>query len=268
MLLIRKFVGYGSAAVGLGVISALALVQAGEAAGLPINSSNQAPIASVPLQAATPSAQCTVALNAITAAGTQDATEDASERATAKTNPDAPADLSEDQSEQAAMNSLRNAARAACLPPATPQCTAALAAVQATRTQDQTEDASERAIAKTSATDAADVNEDKSERAALKSLFDTVRTACGPQRLPTTGGAAPTSQCVAAQQALKAAIAKDKAGNAAEAGAEGTAADMNEDKAELTQIFALMKNVGTACGFNREGDSFRTDFFETDSFQR
>lgn len=268
MLLIRKFVGYGATAVGLGMISALALVQAGEAAGLPTTGAIQAPIASVELQAATPSSQCTAALNAIKAAGAQDATEDASERATAKTNLDAPADLSEDQAEHVAMNSLRNAARAACLPPATPQCTAALQAVQAARTQEQSEDASERAIAKTSATDAADVNEDKSESAAIKPLFDSVRAACGPQRLPSAGGAAPTSQCVAAQQALKAAIAKDKAENAAEAGAEGTAADMSEDKAEMTQIFSLMKNVGTACGFNRDGDFFRTDSFTTDSFRR
>jgi transposase len=268
MLLIRKFVGYGATAVGLGVISALALVQAGEAAGPPTNGSIQVPTASVELPAATPSPQCTAALNAIKTAGTQDAIEDTSERATTRTNLDAPADLSEDQSEHAAMTSLRDAARAACLPPATPQCSAALSAVQSAQGHDQTEDASERAIAKTSASDAVDVNEDTSERAALKALFDSVRAACGPRRLPTTAGAAPTSQCVAAQQALKAAIAQDKAANAAEAGAEGTAADMSEDKAEMAQIFSLMKSVGTACGFSREGDSFRTDFFTTDSFRR
>ena len=87
-------------------------------------------------------------------------------------------------------------------------------------------------------------------------MFDAVRAACGPQRLPSTGGAAPTSQCVAAQQALKAAIAKAKTDQAGEAGIEGTAADTSEDKAKMAQIFSLMKNVGTACAFNREGADF------------
>jgi hypothetical protein len=258
MLMIRKFVGYGATAVGLGVILALALVQAGEAAGLPANVSSEAPAPRIELQAATPSPQCTAALSAMKTASAQDATEDASERATARTNPDAATDPTEDQAERAALKSLRDAARTTCLTPATPQCTAALQKVQAARTQEQTEDASERAIAKTTATEAADVSEDQSERAALKSLFDAAQTACGPQRLFPVGGVAPTNQCLAAQQALKAAFVKFKAENAGEVGTEGTAADMSEDKAELAQIFSLMKNVGTACGFGREGaDSFQ-----------
>ena len=262
MLLIRKFVGYGATTLALGAIAALALVQSGEAAAPAATVSGQAPVSQIVVLAATPSAQCTAALNAIRAAWTQDAAEDASERAAAKTGSDAATDPAEDQAEHAAMDSLRSAARAACLPPATPQCTAALQAVQAARAQDQTEDASERAIAKTEATEAADVSEDTSERAALKPLFSAVAAACGPQRLAPKGVTAPTSQCVAAQQALKAQIAKDKAENAAETGTEGTAADMSEDKAEMAQIFSLMKNVGTACGFDRLGaDTFRTDSF-------
>jgi len=262
MLLIRKFVGYGATTLALGAIGALALVQSGEAAGPAANVPGQAPVSQIQVLAATPSAQCTAALNAIKAAWTQDTGEDASERAAAKTSSDAATDPAEDQAEHAAMNSLRAAARAACLPPATPQCTAALQAVQAARTQDQTEDASERAIAKTAATEAADLNEDTSERAPLKPLFDAVAAACGPQRLAPKGGTAPTSQCVAAQQALKAQIAKDKAESAGEAGTEGTAADMSEDKAEIAHIFSLMKNIGTACGFDRIGaDTFRTDSF-------
>jgi hypothetical protein len=262
MLLIRKFVGYGATAIGLGVITALAFVQAGEAAGLPASMSGRAPAPLVQLQAATLSPQCTAALNAVKAASTQDALEDASERATAKTNSDAATDPTEDQAEHAAMNSLRSAARAACLPPATPQCAAALQAVQAAGTQDQTEDASERAIAKTAATEAADLSEDKSERAAMKPLFDAVRAACGPQRPASTGGAAPTSQCLAARQALQAALAKLKADNTGEAGTEGTAGDITEDKAEMAQVFSLMKNAASACGFGRDGSApFMTDTF-------
>jgi len=260
MLLIRKFVGLGATA--LAVVAALALVQSGEAAGLPANVSAQAPVQQLEALPAAPSAQCTAALNAIKAAWTQDASEDASERAAAKASPDAATDPAEDQAEHAAMNALRSAARAACLPPATPQCAAALQAVRAAATQDQTEDASERAIAKTAASEAADVNEDTAERAALKPLFAAVRTACGPLRLPLSRAGAPTSQCLAAQQALKAAIARDVAENAGESGTEGTAADMTEDRAEMAQVFSLMKNVGTACGFDRAGaDSFMTDAF-------
>jgi len=264
MLLIRKFVGYGATTLGLAAIAALALVQSGEAAAPAANVPDQAPVAQIEVLPATPSAQCTAALNAIKAAWTQDAAEDAAEPEAAKTGSDVATDPAEDQAEHAAMNSLRVAARAACLPPATPQCTAALQAVDAARTQDQTEDASERAIAKTAASEAADLNEDTSERAALKPLFAAVAAACGPQRLAPKVGTAPTSQCVAAQQALKAQIAKDKAENVGEAGTEGTAADMTEDKAEMAQIFSLMKNIGTACGFDRIG----TDTFRTDSFGR
>jgi hypothetical protein len=43
---------------------------------------------------------------------------------------------------------------------------------------------------------------------------------------------------------------------------------MSEDKAEMTQILSLMKNVGTACGHNSEGDFLRTHSFTTDSFRR
>ena len=96
----------------------------------------------------------------------------------------------------------------------------------------------------------------------LAPLFAAVAAACGPQRLAPKVSTTPTSQCVAAQQALKGQIAKDRAENAGEAGTEGTAADMSEDKAEMAQIFSLMKNIGTACGFDRLGaDTFRTDSF-------
>ena len=65
MLLIRKFVGYGATTLGLGAIAALALVQSGEAAAPAATVSGQAPVSQIVVLAATPSAQCTAALNAI-----------------------------------------------------------------------------------------------------------------------------------------------------------------------------------------------------------
>ena len=140
----------------------------------------------------------------------------------------------------------------------TAQCISARTALDAARAKDKAEDDAERAANNGGTT--ADAAEDKAEWAALKPLVDAVRSTCGFTK-PT-----PSAQCTAAVQALKTAIQKEQAEDAAEksAGTEGTAADTQEDQTEKAQILPLWNAVRTACGFGTTTHtSFQTRQFST-----
>jgi hypothetical protein len=190
---IRKLVGVGAAALALGGFFALVvapLVAAGvsnttlpgtsvstallNTAGLSFGTSTKVRVPLV-IHAATPSASCTTARQALDAAKATDKAEDAAELAAGK-----PADATEDTSERAALKPLITAAITACgftKPAPSAACAAAIQAVKAAITKEQGEDASER-TAGTEGT-AADTSEDQAERAQLSPLLGTVRTACG-----------------------------------------------------------------------------------------
>ena len=141
------------------------------------------------------------------------------------------------------------------------QCTAALSAIGSAWKADATEDQSERAAARANPDMAGDANEDQAEYSAFKALFVAARAACSPAKPRTaeTGEPvrpAPSAQCTAARDAVKAEIAKIQAGAATEGATEGTAADLTQDRADMAQLFTLMKAAAQACGFTRTDTDF------------
>jgi hypothetical protein len=140
-------------------------------------------------------------------------------------------------------------------------CVAARQAIANARLDDRAEDSNEKLDA------AADVNEDKLERAAMKALWETARTACGPQpdateaTEPAKSTTPPTDACVAAKTALKNAVVAWKANEASEKGTitEHSSADRQEDQAEFTQIKSLGQAAAAACGFGSGEHGFDRD---------
>jgi type IV secretory pathway VirB10-like protein len=188
MTLIRKLIATWPAAAALCAVIAVALAVSVSAAGSHRSQQNktsaQPPVASVESltpEAATPSASCTAARQAVTTALANEKKEDASEKTASKSASPVNTDPAEDKTENAAMKPLTNAVRAACAGQlAVPPSAACLAARQAYTTAlapDKTEDPKE----KTSSTEksTADQAEDKTEAAALTAKKTAVRTACG-----------------------------------------------------------------------------------------
>jgi hypothetical protein len=122
----------------------------------------------------------------------------------------------------------------------TASCTTSRSALAAAQARDKAEDAAELAAGKP-----ADTTEDASEMAALKPLITAAIKACGSTK-PVA-----SASCVAAMQAVKAAITKEQGEDAAEraAGTEGSTADTAEDQTEKAQLSPLLQSVRTACGF-------------------
>jgi len=122
----------------------------------------------------------------------------------------------------------------------TASCATARQALDAAKAKDKAEDAAELTAGKP-----ADATEDASEMAAFKPLITAAIKACGFTK------PAPSAACVAAMQAVKAAITKEQGEDAAErtAGTEGSAADTSEDQAERAQLSPLLSSIRTACGF-------------------
>ena len=195
---IRKFVGRGTLALGISVVTALAFaVQAGQAARITdtpqvaSSSSQRVTQTSVHLHFAlsSPSPACSSALSQLQAAFAKDVTEDMSERSANTTDTEAGADQTEDTGEAAAFKPFISAVVAACgatahegtrVPPTTiaktPACTAALQALKsafaAARAEQQTE--------LTSGTEGtpADQTEDQAAFAHVQSLWAGVKSAC------------------------------------------------------------------------------------------
>jgi hypothetical protein len=133
-----------------------------------------------------------------------------------------------------------------------PACQAAVKALADWREADRAEDAAEKLVRLQPGFDpASDVAEDLQERAALKALWDTIRTACAPQ--VATAGAPPAAQsdaCVAAKQKFKDALAAQMALEKSEkaSGFEGSTNDAAADKQEHAQLKALWDAKHAACG--------------------
>lgn len=188
MKLIRKLIATWPAAAVLCAVIALALAATVSAAGLhrsqQTNSSappQAATVETLAPEAATPSAQCTAARQAVTTALGKDASEDATEKAASKKAGPAATEPNENKTESAALKLLRDAVRTACAgQPATPPTAACLAATKAIKdaqAADKTKDASEKAAGTEKS--ASDTSEDKAEKDALKTLESTKRAACG-----------------------------------------------------------------------------------------
>ncbi len=122
----------------------------------------------------------------------------------------------------------------------TASCTTARHALDAAKAKDKVEDAAEVTAGKS-----ADATEDAAEMAVLKPLITSAIKVCGSTK------PAPSAACLAAMQAVKAAITKEQGEDAAErtAGTEGSTADTSEDQAEKAQLSPLLQTVRTACGF-------------------
>ena len=116
-------------------------------------------------------------------------------------------------------------------------CTAAFQSLKAAMAADRTEDAAERQAARTSPDLAADATEDQAERAHFRTLFSNIRTACAATRPAVTRTFTPSAQCTAAMRAVKAFWAQGRP----------------TTRAQWTQLFTLLKDARTACGF---GSSF------------
>ena len=116
-------------------------------------------------------------------------------------------------------------------------CTAALQALKAAVADDRTEDEAERQAARTNPDLAVDATEDQAERAHFHTLFSNIRTACAVTKPAETRTFTPSAQCTAAVQAVKAFWAQGRP----------------TTRAQWTQLFTLMKEARTACGF---GSSF------------
>jgi hypothetical protein len=126
-------------------------------------------------------------------------------------------------------------------------CTTAKTNLAAALATDKAEDATERA----SGASASDLAEDKAEYTARKPLVEAVRAACG------FTWPAPSAQCTAALQAMKAAFLAERSEDAAEkaAGTEDSASDVTEDQSEKAKFAPLWQSVRTSCGFGtRTGD--------------
>jgi hypothetical protein len=132
----------------------------------------------------------------------------------------------------------------------TTACTTAKTNLAAAISKDKAEDATERA----SGTSASDLAEDKAEYGARKPLVDAVRAACGFTK------PAPSAQCTAALQAMKAAFLAERSEDAAEkaAGTEGSAGDVTEDQTERAKFAPLWQAVRTSCGFGTHTGDFST----------
>jgi hypothetical protein len=188
MKLIRKLIAPWPAAAVLCAVIAVALAVSVSAAGSHRSQQNkstaQPPVASVESlapEAATPTASCTAARQAVTTALANEKKEDATEKAALKSASPVNSDPAEDKTENAAMKPLTAAVRTACAgQPAAPLSAACLAARQGYTTAlapDKTEDPKE----KTSSTEksTADQAEDKTEAAALTAKKTALRAACG-----------------------------------------------------------------------------------------
>jgi hypothetical protein len=155
----------------------------------------------------------------------------------------------------------------AAVPAVTPSgtCATAQSNFAASKAQDKTEDTTERANASSDANfKASEVTEDKNENAARKPLVDAVRAACG------TTKAAPSPQCAAALQSLKAAFQAEQGEDAAEksAGTEGSAGDATEDPSERSRMMPLFQAIGNSCVWNgHDGHFARTGSTNSFSFQ-
>lgn len=186
---IRKLIAAWPAAAVLCAVIALALAATVSAAGShrsqPTNISSTQPQAasvdSLAPEAATPSAPCTAARQAVTTALGKDKDEDATEKAASKKASPANTEPTEDKTESVVLKPLRDAVRTACVgQPATPPTAACLAATKAIKdaqAADKTKDASEKAAGTEKS--ASDKSEDKAEKEALKALESTKRAACG-----------------------------------------------------------------------------------------
>lgn len=141
------------------------------------------------------------------------------------------------------------------------QCAAALGAIGSAWKADASEDQSERAAARANPDMAVDPSEDQAEFAAFKALFVAARTECSPTPKPASfetgepSRPAPSVQCTAAQDALKAEITSIRAAATTEGATEGTAADLTQDRSDMTQLFTLMKAAAQACGFTTRTDT-------------
>ena len=204
---IRKFVGRGTLALGIGAVVALAVaVQSGQAAR--VNdasqvSSSSAQVAQTPsvhlnftLVSTSPSPACTTAMGQLQAQVASDMAEDVTERSTNTTDTEAGADATEDTTERAAFKPLIAAIVAACgttshvghkapIVAKTPACAAALQALKAGFAQARAEQQAE--VANGSEATAADQAEDQTEFGHLQSLWGGVKTACWTTRSTTTG---------------------------------------------------------------------------------
>jgi type IV secretory pathway VirB10-like protein len=163
----------------------------------------------------------------------------------------------------AADKKLVKAVRPALTPSGT--CATAQSNLASAKAQDKAEDTTERANASADANfKASDVAEDKAESAARKPLLDAVRAACG------TTKAAPSPQCAAALQSLKAAFQAEQGEDTSEksAGTEGTAGDATEDQSERSRMLPLFQAIGSSCQWNgHDGHFARTGSTRSYSFQ-
>ena len=194
---IRKFVGRGTLALGIGVIVALVVaVQSGQAARVNdaahVSTAAAATQTSIHLNFTTlssPSAACTTAMGQLQAQVASDVAEDVTERSTNASDTEAGADATEDATERAAFKPLIAAIVAACgttshvghkapIVAKTPACAAALQALKAGFAQARAEQLAE--VANGSEATAADQAEDQAEAAHLQSLWGAVKTACAP----------------------------------------------------------------------------------------
>lgn len=116
-------------------------------------------------------------------------------------------------------------------PPSAP-CTSAIQAIKEAVVADRSEDLAEWHLAKAEGESAVDQSEDAAELGNFKSLFAAARTACAPAA-PVTVKPAPSAQCTAAAQALKAAWAQGRP----------------TTKAQSQQLQTLFQAVRSACGF-------------------
>lgn len=114
-------------------------------------------------------------------------------------------------------------------------CTSAIQAIKDAVVADRSEDLAEWHLAKAEGESAVDESEDASELANFKSLFAAARAACAPAApaAPVTFRPAPSAQCTAAVQALKAAWAQGRP----------------TTTAQWQQLQTLFQAVRSACGF-------------------
>ena len=146
----------------------------------------------------------------------------------------------------------------------TAACATAKTKLAAAMAKDKAEDATERTNATSDPNfKTSDVAEDKVEFTARQPLADAVRAACGFTK------PAPSSQCGAALQSLKAAFKAEQGEDAAEksAGTEGTLGDVTEDQTERSRMVPLFQAIRTSCVLDTHGafskvGSIRTLWFQ------
>ena len=113
-------------------------------------------------------------------------------------------------------------------------CTSAIQAIKDAVVADRSEDLAEWHLAKAEGESAVVESEDASELASFKALFGAARTVCAPAATaaPLTFMPAPSAQCTAPVQALKAAWAQGRP----------------TTTAQWQQLQALFQAVRSACG--------------------